>query len=82
MLLHFPQAPTADSQFGNAIHETLEWLQHKTDELGSVPTIQEVTKHFATRIHACKLTPDRLEIEQDRGEKSPGGILGPSQPDI
>lgn len=74
-LLHFPQAPTADSIFGSAIHETLEWLQHRTDELGLVPTIEEATKRFAARIRTYKLTADRLEIEQDRGEKALAAYL-------
>jgi ATP-dependent exoDNAse (exonuclease V) beta subunit len=69
-LLHFPQAPTADSQFGNAIHETLEWLQHRTDELGFAPTVEETTKHFAARIQTYKIPLERLLVEQDRGEKA------------
>jgi DNA helicase-2/ATP-dependent DNA helicase PcrA len=74
-LLHFPQAPTADSQYGNAIHETLEWLQHQTDELGFVPTIEETTRYFATRIRACKLTAEQIALQQDRGEKALAAYL-------
>ena len=69
-LLRFPEAPTADSQFGNAVHATLEWVQHRVTDQGSVPAIAQATAYFAERLRACKLAPARLELELERGQKA------------
>ncbi len=44
-LLRFPQAPSANGEFGTAIHTALEWYQHKLNE-GQVPQIKELLKSF------------------------------------
>lgn len=67
-LLRFPQAPTVDGQFGNAIHETMEWLQYQMDEHNSLPQTTKVVEYFTTRMKAKKLTPDQLRVELERGE--------------
>lgn len=69
-LLRFPEAPTANSQYGNTIHATLEWVQHRTDERGFIPTIEEITAYFAEKMRLCKLPPDQMVLEVERGEKS------------
>ncbi|HUS26627.1 MAG TPA: ATP-dependent DNA helicase [Nevskiaceae bacterium] len=74
-LLRFPQAPTADSQFGSAMHDTLEWLQHRTDQQGSVPTIADTIKQFGLRLQTYKLTPTQTALEQERGEKALSAYL-------
>lgn len=67
-LLRFPQAPSVDGQFGSAIHETLEWLQHQVDQSGSLPENSHVLNFFSSRMKAKKLTPAQLDIELERGE--------------
>ncbi len=67
-LLRFPQAPTVDGQFGNAIHETLEWVQYQTDQAGSIPKIKTVVDFFTNRLKAKKLTAAQFKVEQERGE--------------
>jgi len=67
-LLRFPQAPTVDGQFGNAIHETMEWLQYQIDEHGTLPQTAKVIDYFTGRMKAKKLTPKQLHIELERGE--------------
>lgn len=85
VLLRFPQAPTANSQFGNAIHETLEWIQHQTTAAAAVPDIKQVTDHFAKTMRTYKLAPTQMELEIDRGVKAlqaylavRGGIFKPT----
>jgi DNA helicase-2/ATP-dependent DNA helicase PcrA len=66
-LLRFPQAPTVDSQFGNSIHETLEWVQQATDRDGDVPPLDRIIAHFNTQLDRKRLHKSQLELEQDRG---------------
>ena len=70
VLLRFPQAPTANSQFGNAIHETLEWVQHQTTAAAAVPSVTQVTEHFARCMRTYKMTAQQMELEIERGVKA------------
>jgi DNA helicase-2/ATP-dependent DNA helicase PcrA len=83
-LLKFPEAPAPDAQFGNSIHETLEWLQHQTSEHGFLPASAEAIEYFRVRMSTKKLTKQRLTLEIERGEKAlsawlkqRGHIFGP-----
>ncbi len=67
-ILRFPEAPTIDSQFGSAIHETLEWVQHMVTERGAVPDTREALLYFVARMRAKKLTEARTTLEVERGE--------------
>ena len=67
-ILRFPEAPTADGQFGNAIHETLEWVQHTINTRGSLPATTEALMYFTDRMRAKKLTEARTSLEIERGE--------------
>lgn len=69
-LLRFPQAPTVNSQFGDAIHATLEWVQHRVTSSSALPTDTEASQYFAAQITACKLTEQQLKHELDRGKQS------------
>lgn len=67
-LLRFPQAPTSAGQFGNAIHETLEWLQHKQET--GMPDISDVLAQFAQFMKAKKLSAAETVLMIQRGEKA------------
>lgn len=66
-ILRFPQAPTVSSQYGSAIHETLEWVQHQTSETGSVPSTKTVTEYFSAVMKKANLTEEQVELETERG---------------
>lgn len=69
-ILRFPEAPTVASQFGNAMHDTMEWVQHSLDEKLKLPTIKEILKNFHRFLKSRKL-PDSIEsIERERGERA------------
>jgi DNA helicase-2/ATP-dependent DNA helicase PcrA len=71
VLLRFPQAPTANSVFGNAIHDTLEWIQHQvTRSEGQLPGLELTLKHFEEHMKTCKLAPAQRELEIERGQKA------------
>jgi DNA helicase-2/ATP-dependent DNA helicase PcrA len=69
-LLRFPQAPTLSSQFGNAIHETMEWIQHRSNETGNVPDTAAIVKQFGVYMRGKKLMPAQLTLELARGTRA------------
>ena len=69
-ILRFPEAPSADSQYGDAMHTTLEWVQHRVTEQGRLPALPEIIEHFKERIRSSKLAPARLPLLEERGEKA------------
>lgn len=66
-ILRFPQAPTLDSQFGQAIHETLEWVQHQVTNTGQLPAIKETTNYFAATIKRTQLIEAQQALLIERG---------------
>lgn len=69
-ILRFPQAPTLASQFGSAMHDTMEWLQHRVDETGSIPSTSQAIAEFNQIIHTKKLPEHQTKLEIERGEKA------------
>lgn len=66
-ILRFPEAPSPDGEFGNAVHETLEWLQHQVTEQGSLPPTSETLQYFTDRMQRKTLATDRIAMETERG---------------
>lgn len=69
-LLRFPQAPSINSQFGNAVHETIEWIQHRFNETGNLPAIDTAIKQFELYIRGKKIMPRYLGLEIERGTRA------------
>lgn len=65
-LLRFPQAPNESGEFGNAIHETLEWIQvHNIQDIeGNLPKILTV---FDQKLAHRYLPADRMDDLRARG---------------
>lgn len=74
-ILQFPEAPSTDGEFGNAIHETLQWVQNVVNEKGSVPSTHEAVAYFASRMRRKKLTEQRIALEIERGETALAAYL-------
>ncbi|HEY5667790.1 MAG TPA: ATP-dependent DNA helicase, partial [Candidatus Saccharimonadales bacterium] len=70
VLLCFPHAPTPDSQFGNAIHTTLEWIQHQVTATGALPSTTSAVEYFKAVIARCKLAKTQLFLETERGSRA------------
>ena len=67
-LLRFPHAPTPSTQFGNAIHETLEWAQHQTASAQKRPATNQMLGYFRQTMAAKTITePERARLTE-RGE--------------
>lgn len=69
-ILKFPETPIPDAQFGNAVHETLEWVQHRTTEKGDPPHTQDVLVYFVSRMKSKRLSEQKTALEIERGEKA------------
>lgn len=66
-ILRFPSAPTVDSQFGNAIHQTLQWVQQQTNAEGITPSIKAINTKFEEILKKYKILDDKFELELQRG---------------
>lgn len=55
-ILRFPSAPRSELQYGNAVHETLEWIHNSAKQNGKVPGETAVWKTFAERLDAKHMT--------------------------
>lgn len=69
-ILRFPVAPRPEVQFGNAMHETLEWIHKIAKQNGLLPSKQVVHKAFEQRLRAKRLTPRDTELYLQRGRNS------------
>ena len=69
-ILRFPQGPTTDGQFGNAIHETLEWIQHQVSQLDKLPATQAVIDQFLKYLTAKKLDQAETQRLAERGKSA------------
>ncbi|MBL8159660.1 ATP-dependent helicase [Candidatus Saccharibacteria bacterium] len=67
VLLRFPSAPTADSIYGTAIHEAIEWLQKQLNGGSAMPTPEQLAQHFRDHLKERHLTPHVLEQLSERG---------------
>lgn len=67
-LLRFPTAPSVDLAFGNAMHETLEWLQIETNQHGQTPTLEQAAAYATQRLELQPLTATQLAAQTIRSQ--------------
>ncbi len=67
-ILRFPSAPTPSAQFGNAVHETLQWLQQELTTRGTLPKIKAAIDYFKLRLKSKKLGSLQATLLLERGE--------------
>jgi hypothetical protein len=65
-LLRFNTAPNVDASFGNAIHETLEWLQNEVNLGHDQPSIKAAIKYATTYLSREPLTAEQIEQQGRR----------------
>lgn len=54
-ILRFPKAPHASGQYGNAIHETIEWLHRDVAKLGTIASIDTAQDFFSEKLREKRL---------------------------
>lgn len=67
-LLRFPRSTTPELQYGNAIHDTLQWIHLRNREAGTLPELEVTLQTFAKRLQTRQLTPQTLTQLMKRGE--------------
>lgn len=67
-ILRFPQAPRPEMQFGNAMHETLEWLHHATKKTDALPTEAQLYAAFKKQLQTKLLSADDTALYLNRGQ--------------
>lgn len=65
-LLRFPSAPTANSEYGVAVHNCLEWYQLQIGG-GQAPSIDQVLAHYEAELTHRYLSDREREDAQSRG---------------
>ena len=68
-LLQFPSAPSSDAQYGNAIHETLQWYQMELNTNKAAPAYKSIHQQFAARLTMQHLRADQHNLYLVRGNK-------------
>lgn len=64
-LLRFPEAPSPDSIYGDALHKTLEWFQTK-----KTSSITGAVEQFQSRIHTSIMNTTDKQLYTDRGARA------------
>ncbi len=69
-ILRFPQAPLPQVQFGNAMHETLEWIHLFNRREGHTPDQNLVLHTFEQRLKAKRLNEQDTALLLTRGREA------------
>lgn len=74
-ILRFPTSPGYDGEFGNAIHESLQWLQNYVNQHGILPEFDKTLGYFAAHMRARKLPVSQTDLLIERGERALAAYL-------
>ncbi len=69
-ILRFPQTPRPEMQYGNAMHETLEWMHHITRGDALLPSEPALLKYFAQRLDTKRLNEQNTALFLERGSQA------------
>lgn len=74
-ILRFPSAPRPELEYGNAIHETLEWIHRSAKLNGGIPSEKAIHKTLTQRLETKRL--NQLEYAQyvERGNEALSAYL-------
>jgi len=68
-LLRYPQAPSVSSEYGVAIHNTLQWYQQQLNH-GDTPSLDQVLSRYDLESSHCYLSDQDLTGVKDRGSRA------------
>lgn len=74
-ILRFPSAPSVDTIFGNAIHETLQWIQGEVNRTAKLPSMPETLRHTAAYLEREPLTPEQMVLQTSRAQHALSAYL-------
>lgn len=67
-LLKFPHASSPQAGFGNAVHETLQWVQQQIDQHDELPPKPATMAYYEARLKRQKLRSDEFAQYLERGQ--------------
>ncbi|HYH74751.1 MAG TPA: ATP-dependent DNA helicase [Candidatus Saccharimonadales bacterium] len=74
-ILRFPKAPIPTGEFGNAMHETLEWLHRYNKQHGHLPERALALETFGAHLRAKRLSEQDTTQFYDRGQLAIKAVL-------
>lgn len=74
-ILKFPQAPRPNLDYGNAVHETLEWIHIQAKQSGNIPSETATHKTFAARLQAKSLSEHDYKLYVEKGQTALAAYL-------
>ena len=69
-ILRFPKAPSIDGQYGDAFHETLQWIHLTQKSDNKLPSLAEVTNTFEHKLIARRLSERDTKLLLERGKQN------------
>lgn len=67
-LLKFPQGPSSDGQYGNAMHETLETVLNIFKKEGELPDTDQIQGIYEKKLNAKKMSKDDFKRQLEKGQ--------------
>lgn len=68
-LLKFPSAPTPAGEFGNVIHDVIEWMHIQQVNSKKLPSIDKILDRFKTSLSQKNISKTDFDLLTSRGEK-------------
>lgn len=78
-LLRFPQAPGESGEFGNAIHEVLDWVQNRPEIEVRMPKIDVILKKFDERLARRYISSEKMDDFRNRGHNALNSYIPANQ---
>ncbi len=69
-ILRFPKAPSANGEYGSAIHESIEAIANMQKNTGELPVLEEIQDIFAKKLSKKTLNKNEYIQYLNRGEKA------------
>ena len=69
-ILRFPKAPSANGEYGSAIHESIEAIANMQKNTGELPVLEEIQEIFAKKLSKKTLNKNEYKQYLNRGEKA------------
>ncbi len=66
-LLRFPSAPSVSSSYGNAMHETLEWIHYYQKSHAQLPVIDQTMQAYERRLQLQRVGEPHHSLLVERG---------------
>lgn len=69
-ILKFPSATTPEIQYGNAVHETLEWINNVYQKTNANKNVDELLAYFEQKLRSKRLSQEHTDRLIERGRLS------------